>query len=210
MRHVLIADDHPLIRRGLRELLREAFGAIDVVEVADGGSVLTQLPCRPWDLILLDIGMPGPSMVSLIAQIRIAIEGVPILVLTAMTEVEYIVQAMKAGANGLVHKHRADDELAEAIRGVAAGGLYLHPESAIAVATEMRETTPSLGHLKLSERELEIFCAIARGRAVKEIAGDLSLSEKTVATYIGRIREKTDLRTSVAITRYALRHRLVD
>jgi DNA-binding NarL/FixJ family response regulator len=117
---------------------------------------------------------------------------------------------MKAGANGLIHKHRGSDDLVDAIRQVAGGGQYLHPETAIAVAGALRDEKQSLLHERLSARELEILRLIAQGRAVKEIAADLHLSDKTIATYVSRIREKTGLSSPVDMARYALQHRLVE
>jgi two-component system invasion response regulator UvrY len=210
MRNVLIADDHEVTRRGVREILRDAFDDVEITEVVDGKSVRERLATRSWDLILLDIMMPGSSILETLAHIRSHDATVPVLVLTSASEIEYVVETMKAGANGLIHKHRASAELIEAIRRVADGGTYLHAETAAALASALRETKPPLLHHKLSERELEIFRAIALGRAIKEIAGDLGLSDKTVATYLARIREKTGLTSHVEIARYALQNGLVD
>ena len=210
MQHVLIADDHEVTRRGVREILREAFDGIDITEAVDGDSMRAQLPEQSWDLIMLDIMMPGSNVLEMLAHIRQRWSSVPVLVLTAAEEIEYVVQTMKAGANGLIHKHRVSDELLEAIRRVADGGTYLHAETASEIAATLRETKPSLPHEKLSDRELEIFRLIALGRAVKEVAGDLGISDKTVATYLARIREKTGLTSHVEIARYALQKGLVD
>ena len=210
MENILIADDHVVARRGIREILREAFSAAHVAEASDAADVLAQLPARPWDIILLDILMPGMGVLELLAKIRETNTEVPILILTGLTEPEYVVQTMKAGANGLIHKHRAADDLLEAIERVGAGGSYLHSETAIEVADALRESARPPPHQRLSERELEVFRLIAVGRAVKEVAADLNLSDKTVATYLARIREKTGLSSHVEIARYALRHGLVE
>lgn len=210
MRNILIADDHEVTRRGIREIVRDAFADVAIYEAFDAASLLTQLDARAWDLILLDVMMPRSNVLDVLAKIRGSNATVPVLVLTAATEIEYVVQTMKAGANGLIHKHRASDDLLEAIRRVAGGGTYLHSESAIAIATLLRENKPALPHTRLSEREMEIFRLIALGRAIKDIAGDLGLSAKTVATYLGRIREKTGLTSHVEIARYALHNGLVD
>jgi two-component system invasion response regulator UvrY len=210
MRNILIADDHEVTRRGLRELLRDTYPHVTVVEAADSDAVLAQLDVQEWDLILLDVMMPGIGILALLAAIREKTTKVPILVLTAATEVQYVIETMKAGANGLIHKHRAADELVEAMGKVASGGTYLHPDTAVAVAAALRDETKSLPHSRLSARELEIFRLIALGRAVKEVAAQLELSDKTVATYLARIREKTGLMSHVDIARYALHHGLVD
>ena len=210
MRYVLIADDHEVTRRGMREIVHEAFPEVEILEAADGPGVRSQLTARPWDLILLDIMMPGSNVLETLARIREMHPSVPVLVLTAVTEVEYVVQTMKAGANGLIHKHHAADELLGAIKRVADGGTYLHAETAIAIATSLRATEPARPHKDLSARELEIFRLIALGQAIKEIADELGISDKTVATYLARIREKTGLSSPVAIARYALKNGLVD
>lgn len=210
MRSVLIADDHPITRRGLRELLGDAFPGVEIFEAADSQSVLTQLPDREWDLLLLDVRMPGIGVLPLLAAIRERLPSVPVLVLTAAVEIEYVIQTMRAGANGLIHKHHAGDELFVALNAVLSGGSYLHPETAAAVASALREDPAELPHYSLSARELEIFRLIALGRAIKEIAAELNLSDKTVATYLARIREKTGLISHVDIARYALQNGLVE
>ena len=206
MKNVLIADDHAVTRRGIAALIQEYDGGAEIVEVSDGQAVLAQLPARPWDLILLDVLMPGPGIVDLLGSLRAQNAHVPVLVLTASDELEYVVQSMKAGANGLVHKHRAVDELVTAIEKVAAGGSYLHGDTAVEIAQSLRTQAPRLAHLGLSERELDVFRRIALGQAVKEIGFDLGLSEKTVATYLARIREKTGLVSHGEMARYALKN----
>lgn len=210
MKHILIADDHEVTRRGIREIVRDAYPDAAIAEASDAKGVLAHLSAHPCDLLLLDIVMPGGNVLDVLAKVRATHPGLPVLVLTAATEVEYIVQTMKAGANGFIHKHRASDDLLDAIRKVGGGGTYLRSESAISVATSLRSPKPALPHTRLSERELEIFKAIARGQTVKEIAGDLGISDKTVATYLARIREKTGLGSHVEIARYALQNGLVD
>jgi DNA-binding NarL/FixJ family response regulator len=210
MKHVLIADDHAVTRRGVRDLVQELFENAECIEVGNGDEVVAQLHSRPWSLLLLDVLMPGKPILEVLAEARAAHPSVPILVLTATNEIEYVVQTMKAGANGLIHKQQAAGELVEAIRRVADGGNYLHPDTAVAIATTLRERKPRRVHEDLSEREIEIFRHIALGRSIKEIAYDLKLSDKTVATYLARIRTKTGLNGHVEIARYALRNGLVE
>jgi DNA-binding NarL/FixJ family response regulator len=210
MRYVLIADDHAVTRRGIREIIVDAFDGVEPLEVGDGHAALAALDARPWDLILLDVMMPGPGILEVLARIRAVSVTVPVLVLTGTTEVQYVIETMKAGANGLIHKHHAADDLLLAIQQVADGGTYLHADTAVAVAKSLQtDASPPL-HEALSERELDVLRRIALGRAVKEIAFDLGLSNKTVATYLARIRDKTGLIGHVEIARYALRKGLVD
>lgn len=210
MKKVLVAEDHEVTRRGLAEMLREALGVVDITEVENVPSLTARLAEQAWDLILLDIIMPGGSIIDTTRQIRATDANVPVLVITAATELEYVLQSMSAGANGLAHKHLPGDELVDAIRKVSTGGTYLHSETAVEIAKSLRGEGPAMPHELLSERELDVFRGVARGRAVKEIAGDLGISDKTVATYLARIREKTGLINHVEITRYALQNGLVD
>jgi len=210
MRHVLIADDHAVTRRGIREIVRDAWKGVIVAEAADADEISARLDEQDYDLVLLDVLMPGTTVLESISRIRKCDRAVPILVLTAIPDIECVVEVLRAGAAGFIHKQRASDDLVEAIRVVANGGRYLHPETARAVASAERRAPAPRPHQLLSERELEVFLSIARGQAVKEIAGARGLSDKTVATYLSRIRDKTGLSTHVDIARYALQNRLVD
>lgn len=209
MRQVLVADDHAVVRRGVSSLLRDELGDVEVSEVATGDAVLARMKERIWHLMLLDVMMPGPPIVHLIRTIREYDHTVPILVMTAATEASYAIQVLGAGANGYVGKHRLVEEIVAAVRAVLSGGTYLHAENAVEVARVLA-TGSQKPHERLSSRELEIFRAIALGKTVKEIAHTLGLSEKTVATYVSRIREKTGITSYVEIARYALLNHLVD
>lgn len=210
IQRVLVADDHGVTRRGVRELLHDIFPGAEVAEVEDVPSLYDSVRESRWDLLLLDILMPGGNVIEVLQSVRSIDPAVPVLMITAATELEYVIQSMKAGANGLIHKHRAVDDLQEAIRKVAAGETYLDSETAIEIARNLHDEKPTLPHHKLSERELDVMRRVALGRAVKEIGGDLDISPKTVATYLARIREKTGLSNYVEITRYALQNGLVD
>lgn len=210
MHKILIADDHDVTRRGIVEIVNDDFPGAAITELRTFTAVTETVDGAGWDLILLDIMMPGGQILDVISHIRRADPKVPILVLTAATELEYVLQTMKAGANGVIHKHLASDDLVLAIRQVAGGGSYLHPDTAVAIARTLNEPSPLLPHHSLSARERDIFCRLARGRVIKEIAGDLGISDKTVATYLARIRGKTGLTGHVEITRYALLNKLVD
>jgi DNA-binding NarL/FixJ family response regulator len=210
MKQVLIADDHAVTRRGIREILQDAFEGVQVTEVGDADAAIAQAVAQAWDLILLDVLMPGPGILQVLASIRATHATVPVLVLTGSNEMQFVVETMKAGANGLIHKHHAADDLLLAIQRVAGGGSYLHADTAAVIARTLHSPKARLPHETLSERELEVFKRIALGDAIKEIGFDLGLSNKTVATYLARIREKTGLNGHVEIARYALQHRLVD
>jgi DNA-binding NarL/FixJ family response regulator len=141
MRHILVADDHAVTRRGLRDLVDEIFPGAEVGEAVDGHELLAMIGSQDWDLLLLDALMPGPGFVPMLGEIRSLRPTIPLLVLTATTEIEYVVESMRAGANGLVRKSEADAELIRAVRLVADGGTYLHPETAAALARSDRKST---------------------------------------------------------------------
>jgi len=206
---VLIADDHEVVRRGMVNLLREEYDEIDISEASNGREVVEYLASSKTDLILLDILMPDTNVVDLLAEIRQRDAIVPILILTAASETEFAVRTLKAGANGYITKRHASDQLIAAVRQVLAGEIYLSSAAADAVAAGLRCGSSSMPHESLSRRELEVFLLIAEGKTVKQIAYELSLSDKTVGTYITRIREKTGLLTYVEIARYAIHHHLV-
>jgi len=210
MYQILIADDHVVTRRGLKEILRDEFSELQIAEASNSAETLEKISTQTWDLLLLDIVMPGLSIIEILTQIRRLRPTMPILVLTAIAEMEYVVRTLKAGANGYINKQYAAEELITAVKTVLSGQTYLSREAVTALAVTLREENSSHPHSKLSERELQVFNFIARGKTVKEIGGELNVSEKTVGTYLTRIREKTGLVSYVEITRYALQHRLVE
>jgi two-component system invasion response regulator UvrY len=210
MLNVLIADDHDLVRRGLRDLLTDEFEELHIGEASDGAQIRQRLVERKWDLVLLDILMPDQNVLEMLAEIRQRDLELPVLILTAVNEAEYAVRVIKAGANGYITKQHASDELIVAIHKVLAGETYLSSAAAKALATDLRHAAVQAPHEALTKRELEVFCMVAQGKAVKEIAHSLSLSAKTVGTHIQRIKNKTGLDNYVDFARYALRHKLVD
>ena len=213
MKRYLIADDHAVTRRGIADLLDERFPEASRSEVGDGDAAVAAVAAQNgarFELILLDVVMPGPGILPVLASIRAVDPKVPILVLTGSDEAEYIAQVLGAGADGLVLKRHAADELLHAVDTVLAGQSYLHPDSAKAMAGLLREKPVAALHELLSDRERQIFIAVALGRTIKEIGFALGLSDKTVATYLARIREKTGLLSHVDIARYALKNGLVD
>lgn len=206
----MLADDHTLLRAGLRRLLEHA-GDISVEgEAGNGAEALALLARRPWDLLVLDMSMPGRDGVDLIRQIRNEHPKLPILVLTMHGEQQYAVRAIKAGAAGYLTKDSAAEELVEAVRKVAGGGRYLSRSLAENIAFERHGDADSLPHLLLSDRELSVFRHLASGLNNSDIARLLFLSVKTISTYKSRILVKMRLRNQADLVRYAIRHRLVD
>lgn len=206
----MLADDHTLLREGLRRLLEQAGDITVAGEARDGSEALRQLAMRPWDLIVLDMSMPGRDGVGLIRQIKADFPKVPILVLTMHGEQQYAVQAIKAGAAGYLTKDSAADELVQAVRKVAAGGRYLSRSLAESIVFERHGDVSGLPHLLLSDRELSVFRYLASGMSNSDIARLLCLSIKTVSTYKGRILVKMQLRNQADLVRYAIKHDLFD
>jgi len=207
---LMLADDHTLLREGLRRLLEQAGDITVAGEARDGSDALRQLALRPWDLIVLDMSMPGRDGVGLIRQIKTDFPKVPILVLTMHGEQQYAVQAIKAGAAGYLTKDSAADELVQAVHKVAAGGRYLSRSLAESIVFERHGDVSGLPHLLLSDRELSVFRYLASGMSNSDIARLLCLSIKTVSTYKGRILVKMQLRNQADLVRYAIKHGLFD
>jgi len=207
MKRVLIVDDHQVLRRGLRDLLAEANRDIDFGEAGDAPSLAAALAAGPWDLLVLDIMVPGLNVMDVIADVRSRFPALPILILTAIAEPEFAVRTAKAGAHGYVNKQQACDELVIAAQRLMAGGRYLSQEVVDALEGDMADA--GAPHERLSKREYQIFVKIAEGQTPKQIAFDLSLSAKTVATHLAHIREKTGLSTYASMAAYAVRASLL-
>jgi DNA-binding NarL/FixJ family response regulator len=209
MLRALIADDHELVRRGLKLVLQEGFQRPQIGEAKNARETVEQVAAQKWDLVVLDINMPGRSGLDVLAEIKRLRPKVPVLILSASPEDDYAVRSLKMGASGYINKQYASDELLEAVREILAGGTYVSGAVAKELAAGLRGNR-GMPHQRLSDREFQVFRLIALGRTVKEVAGELSLSGKTVGTYLTRIKEKTGLRSHVEITRYAFQNKLVE
>ncbi len=207
---VLVADDHELIRRGLRALLLDHFPDADITGVADAREALEVIDEETWDLALVDINMPGRSGLELLRELKRLKPALPVLVVSAHTEDDFALRALKLGAAGYVSKQSASEVLVGAVRKVLSGGRYVSPAVAERLAQAAAEGWSGNPHENLSHRELQVLQMIAAGKTIKEIAAELALSEKTIATYRSRISEKLALATNVDLTRYAIQHGLVE
>jgi DNA-binding NarL/FixJ family response regulator len=210
MTKVLIADDHALVRDGLRHILQNAKGFDVVGEACDGPSTLALVRSTEANVIVLDLSMPGRTGVELVSQIKHEIAALRILVLTMHAERQYAVRAFKAGAAGYLTKESASAELVSAVIKVAAGGVYVSLSMAEQLAQSLNEPTDTLPHQRLSDRELEVFRRICRGQTISEIADALCVSTKTVSTYKTRILEKMQMPHDIALVQYAMRHKVFD
>ncbi len=207
---ILIADDHELIRHGLRGLLRDHFPEVRITEASTAKEAAAAALRGNWDLALVDINMPGRSGLELIRDLRQMHPALPLLAVSAHTEEDFALRALKLGAAGYVSKQSAADVLVAAVKKVLSGGRYVSPAVAEKLAQAAAEGWSGTPHENLSHREMQVLQMIATGKTIKEIAGELALSEKTIATYRSRISEKLGLSTNVELTRYALQHSLVE
>lgn len=210
MLKVLIADDHTVVRHGLKEILTRELGKIKIAEARDAREATALLTKDKWDLVLLDINMPGRSGLEVLNDARQLCPTAAVLVLTAFPEKEFAVRAFKLGAAGYLNKQSAFDELLTAVKHVLGGKKYVTTSLAEILASNLGAEQKQVPHETLSNRELQVLRMIAAGRTLKEIANELSLSEKTVGTYRMRITEKMQLANNVELTRYALQHQLVE
>ena len=209
MIRVLIVDDHAILRRGLRALLSDEFHGAAFGEASNARQALEQLRKEKWDVALLDITLPGKSGLEILKEFKAARPKLPVLVLSAHAEDQFAIRVLKAGAGGYLTKERAPEELAKAIRKVLAGGQYVSPSLAEKLALRVRKDITLTPHETLSDREYEVMSHIASGKTVTEIAGELSLSPKTISTYRARVLEKLGVKNSAEIVQYAIRNGLV-
>lgn len=207
----LIVDDHAVVRSGLRQILQDEFPRAKFGEAGTAAAALARVFKEPWDLVLLDVTLPGRSGLDALGDLRKARPRLPVLVLSMHPEAEFAVRALKAGAAGYLTKQSAAEELIDAVRKALAGGRYITAALAEKLATVLAGGAGAgLPHEDLSDREFQTLRLLAAGRAVKEIAAELSLSAKTVSTYRARVLEKLGVKTTVELLRYALQHGLVE
>ena len=208
MIRIVIADDHTIVREGLKQLLAAA-GDLNVVgEARDGQEVMQQVRDNDFDVLLLDMSMPGKSGTELIKQVKDEKPKLRVLVLSMHEEHQYAVRAIKAGASGYVTKDRAGTELVTAIRKVGAGGAFITAEVAEQLALGAMPGADASPHGRLSDREFEVLGLLAAGKTVTEIAARLNLSGKTVSTHKARLMEKLGIDNQADLVRYAMTHGL--
>ena len=207
---LLVADDHEMVRAGLVQFLGASPGIEVVCEASSGDDVLKKLRANTIDLLLLDMSMPGRSGIELIKQVLSEKPRLRVLILSMHEERQYAVRAIRAGAAGYLTKESASAQLVSVIRKVAAGGAFISTEVAEQLALAAMPQTEGLPHTALSDREYQVFQALAAGRTVSEIATQLNLSVKTVSTHKARLMQKMSLPNQAELVRYALVHKLVD
>lgn len=209
MLRVLIVDDHCVVRRGLREILAEGFPSLETGEAASQAEAMELVWAREWDLALLDIGLPGRNGFDLLVDIKQARPRLPVIVISMYPEDHFAVRALKCGASSYLTKESASEELIKAARHVLGGAKYITASLGEKLARDV-EAGERIPHEALSNREFQVLCMLASGETVKEIAGSLCLSIKTISTYRTRILEKMALTSNADLMRYAARNRLIN
>jgi len=207
---VLVADDHAVVRRGLRQMLAETGDVAVAAEAATAAEALDLVRAQAFDVVVLDLSLPGRGGLDLLGEIKALRPELAVLVLTMHPEKQYAVRALKAGAAGYLTKETAPDLLVDALRRVAAGGRYVSPGLAETLADHVEKGREGAPHEALSDREFAVFRMLAAGRTVGQIAEELSLSVKTVSTYRTRLLEKMGLASNAELMQYAFRHKLAE
>jgi DNA-binding NarL/FixJ family response regulator len=206
---VLLADDHAIIRDGLKKILADTDDMVVVGEAINGSEVLGKIRERDWGLVILDLSMPGRSGVELIKMIKVEKPKCPVLIFSMHPEEQYAVRALRAGASGYLSKEGDSDLILPALRKVASGGVYFSSKVAELLVSEANPYADALPHLRLTDREFQIFDRIVRGMSMTVIAKELSLSIKTVSTHKSHIMSKMTMTTQVDLVRYAIAHHLI-
>jgi DNA-binding NarL/FixJ family response regulator len=206
---ILVADDHAIVREGLKQILVETSDIVVAGEASDGNQALNQVRKGDYDLVLLDIAMPGMSGLEVLKQLKSERPDLPVLMLSMYPEEQYAVRTLKAGASGYLTKESAPDELIAAIRKVCMGGKYVTSSLAENLAFYLEMDSDRPAHELLSDREYQVMLMIGSGKRVKEIADELSLSVKTISTNRSRALRKMGMKTNAELTYYAIKHGLV-
>ena len=207
---VLIVDDHALIREGLRSVIADAFPHNSIGEASNSAEAMNLVWNQPWDIVLLDINLPGRNGLELLKEIKDARPKLPVLMVSGHPEEQFATRALKSGASGYVSKNGSPESLIQAIRQARAGGMFITQKTAEMLASQLTVDTDRPLHEQLSDREYDVFIRIGKGQGVSEIAENLNLSVKTISTYRTRILDKMGLRTNAALAQYAIRNHLVD
>lgn len=208
MTRILIADDHPIVRTGLVELIAGAFDNVAFTEANNAQQALEQVWKQDWELVILDISMPGRNGIEILKELKKARPKVPVLILSMHPEEQFARRALKAGAAAYMTKESVPEEVVKALRRVLAGGRYVSAALAEKLASDLRQEPERPIHEILSDREFQVLQMMASGKTVSEIAEELNLSVKTVSTYRARMLEKTGMRNNAELIRYAIQNQL--
>ena len=208
--HVLIADDHAIVRQGLKQILSDTEDLLVTGEADDGAEALQLARQQPWDVFLLDVSMPNRNGIDTLKQLKKEFPRLPVLILSMHPEEQYAVRALKAGASGYLTKQSAPEQLVTAIRQVASGKKYLSPAVAQQLAEAISENTEKSPHERITDREYQVLVLISTGNTLTQIAEKLNLGVATVSTSRARLLEKMGLKSTAELIRYGLEHGLVE
>ena len=206
----LIADDHAVVRRGMKEVLEESGQILVKGEAANAREVLERVRKEAWDVVVLDINLPGRSGLELLEDLKRERPKLPVLILTIYSEEQYALRALRAGAAGYLTKEAAPEKLVEAVNKVVQGGRYVSPSLAERLASMVQAGFEKAPHERLSDREFQVFRLLSAGKTVTQIAGTMNLSVKTISTYRTRVLEKLGMSTNAELTQYAIHNGLVE
>ena len=207
---ILIADDHAIVREGLKQIVAEESDMKVTGEAANANELFELLDMGSWEIVVLDINMPGKSGLEALKEMKIRNIKVPVLILSMFSEDQYGLRAIKAGAAGYLKKVSAPTELVSAIRKIVGGGKYISPTLAEKLADNVDVNNKKARHQNLSDREYQIMCFISLGKSAEEIAEELAISIHTVYSYRNRILEKMHLKSNVELTQYAIQNKLIE
>lgn len=206
---ILIADDHAIVRKGLKQILLEEYPSAVIGEVADVEGLLAEVINKPWDMVICDMNMPGRSGLDALSQVKQVAPGLPVLIMSMYPEDQYALRVLKAGAAGYLGKDSIHDEIIKAVQTLKLGKKFITPSIAEKLADAFRDDTSRLPHELLSDREFDVFKLLASGKSVSDIAIQLSLSATTVSTYRTRVMDKMNMRSNAELTRYALEKSII-
>ena len=209
MLRILIADDHSVVRKGLRQILSDEFPTAEITEVADAEELIKNVMAARWDVVVSDLSMPGRSGMDALQQIKLSCPDLPVLILSIHPEEQYAIRALKSGASGYLSKDTAPDELVKAVKKVLLGKKYISQAIAEKLANTFSPDAAIHEHETLSDREFDVMKLLANGKSVSEIAEMLSLSVTTVSTYRARVMVKMGLRSNSDLTKYAIENKLI-
>jgi DNA-binding NarL/FixJ family response regulator len=210
MIRMLIIDDDEIVRRGLKAVFSDALSELETGEAENSREALELIRTQEWDIVLLDLNIPGRDGLEVLSEIKRLRPRTPVVVLSAYSEEQFAIRSLKLGASGYLTKGLASREILAAAKKALAGGKYVTASLAEKLADSLGNDLQATAHESLSARELQVLRMVASGRTIKEIAAELALSEKTVGTYRRRMAKKLGLNSNVELTRYALKHRLAD
>jgi len=209
MLKILIADDHAVVRKGLKQILLEEYPSAEIGEAVDAESLVASVVTGSWNIVICDMNMPGRSGLDALSQIKQVAPELPVLIMSMYPEDQYALRVLKAGASGYLGKDTIHDDIIRAVQTVQRGRKYITPTIAEKLADAFGDNSSKDSHELLSDREFDVFKLLANGKSVSEIAQQLSLSSTTVSTYRSRIMEKMNLKSNSELTRYAIERQLI-